>query len=70
MIYLEPREIYDKAIKRIESVVIYDFEMIIELVMNNLDCSYLEAVDWFCYNMESAQKPGWPIFEELEDSEE
>lgn len=64
MIYLEPRKLYDKAILKIEDVVVYDYHKLIEQIMINLDCEYHDAVDWFCYNIEGVHLEGWPRFHE------
>jgi len=64
MIYLEPRELYDKAILKIEDVVVYDFHLLIEQIMIEHECDYLSAVEWFDFNIECVQLDGWPRFHE------
>lgn len=64
MIYFEPRHIYDAAIIRVDDVVVYDYEKLIEAIMEHLDCEWLDAVDWYCFNIECVFIDGWPIVEE------
>ena len=51
MIYLEPRKIFDAAIVKSEPVV-YDFDKLIEVMMTAYDWDYIDAIDWYCYNIE------------------
>tara|TARA_R100001086_G_scaffold141745_1_gene74454 strand:+ start:5141 stop:5347 length:207 start_codon:yes stop_codon:yes gene_type:complete len=64
LIYLEPRSKYDKAIVEVKDVVVYDYHKLINEIMDELDCDYIDAVDFFCFNIESVQMAGWPIFVE------
>ena len=52
MIYLEPRSTYDAAILQEDPKVIYDYEKLINLLCKQLDCDWLEAVDFYCFNIE------------------
>lgn len=52
MIYLEPRATFDAAIIQHKPKVIYDYIKLIEILCLDLGCSWIEAVDYFCYNIE------------------
>ena len=54
MIYLEPRSIFDKAIVKKEPVV-YNFDKLIEVMMESYDWTYESAIDYYCYNIEPLQ---------------
>jgi hypothetical protein len=75
MIHLEPRTKYDEAILEEDyqcDVVIYSYESLVEILMEelrehypkdeNIDI-YLMAVEWISYNIEgmSGNKKDWPI---------
>lgn len=51
MIYLEPRSVYDAAIVK-QSPIVYDYETLIDCIIEHHECTYEEAVDWFSYNIE------------------
>lgn len=51
MIYLEPRIIFDAAIVQSDSVV-YDFNLLIKVLMSEYKCTFTEAIEWFCHNIE------------------
>jgi hypothetical protein len=51
VIYLEPRSIFDNAIVQ-KKPVVYDFDKLIEVMMDNYDWGYIKAIDWYCYNIE------------------
>lgn len=62
MIYLAPRKHYDKAIIKIENeIVYYDYKKLIDCIMDELECSEIDAIDWYCYNIMGSQMPGWPV---------
>ena len=52
MIYLEPRSTYDEAIIRHIPEIVYDFNRIIMILCRDLDCEWLDAVDFYCYNIQ------------------
>tara|TARA_R100000353_G_scaffold136653_1_gene97044 strand:- start:624 stop:818 length:195 start_codon:yes stop_codon:yes gene_type:complete len=58
MIYLEPRSTYDKAIIQHAPQVVYDFEKLIEVLCEDLNCDWYEAVDFYCYNIEPLKYQG------------
>lgn len=58
MIYLKPRLTYDKAIIQHDPQVVYDYDKLIELLCDELDCEWLEAVDFYCYNIEPLKFEG------------
>ena len=60
MIYLEPRRIFDPAIIQTDPVV-YDFEKLIECLMNAYNWEYMEAIEWYCYNIECLKYQGLKI---------
>ena len=75
MIHLEPRKLYDEAILEEDyecDVVIYSYESLVEILMeqlrqhypddNNVDI-YLMAVEYISYNIEgmSGNHKDWPI---------
>lgn len=51
MIYLEPRKVFDAAIVESDPVV-YDFDKLIEVMMTAYDWDYIDAIDYYCYNIE------------------
>lgn len=57
MIYLEPRSTYDKAIIQHDPIV-YDYDKLIELLCDELDCEWLEATDFYCFNIEPQKFEG------------
>ena len=61
-VYLEPREDFDACIIAVRHVVIYSGDMIIEMLMNRFSWSHIEALDYFCYNIEPSQADHWPQF--------
>jgi hypothetical protein len=58
MIYLEPRSTYDKAIIQHDPQIVYDFEKLIEVLCEDLNCEWLDAVDFYCYNIEPLKYQG------------
>jgi DNA (cytosine-5)-methyltransferase 1 len=61
-VYLEPREHFDACIVAVRHVVIYSGDMIIEMLMNRFSWSHIDALEWFCYNIEPSQADHWPQF--------
>ena len=61
-VYLEPRADYDACIIDVKDVVIYSGDMIIEMLMQNNELSYIDALDYFCFNIETPQTKDWPLF--------
>ena len=51
MIYLEPRKVFDAAIVKNDPVV-YDFDKLIEVMMTAFDLGYIDALDYYYYNIE------------------
>mgnify|MGYP003109014961 FL=1 len=51
MLILEPREMYDKAMIS-EEPIVYSLSILIELLQQEMECEYLDAVDFYCYNIE------------------
>ena len=51
MIYLEPRAIFDTAIVQADPVV-YDFDLLIEVLMSVYEWTYTEAIEWYSKNIE------------------
>jgi len=78
MIYLEPRNIYDKAIKRTErNVVVYCFERLVDVLVEhfseeNTDQTpqelYTMAVEHIDYNIEGMRPyhANWPAIEDID----
>ena len=66
MIYLEPRSILDEAISRIEQVIIYDYDQLIQC-FEMMGMSYIEAVEHIEFNVISMSMSGWPIIEEAKE---
>ena len=63
-IILEPRSVYDKGLERYDSnlgVLVYDFDRLVESIMEADRCSCEVAIDWLCYNTMGNQTKGWPI---------
>lgn len=60
MIYLEPRSIFDNAIVQ-EEPVVYDFDQLIEVMMNSYNWTYENAIDWYRYNIEPLKYEGLKI---------
>lgn len=61
MIYLEPREVYDKAIIGQEGdLLIYSFWAIVEALMNT-GMNYIQAVEHIEFNIQCTFMKGWPI---------
>lgn len=60
MIYLEPRSIFDNAIVQ-EEPVVYDFDQLIEVMMDSYNWTYEDAIDWYCYNIEPLKYRGLKI---------
>ena len=66
---------YDRSMKGIayrdgRAVVLYSSDMCIEQLLEDQDWSHEDALDWFCYNTESAWfGENTPIFE-WDESEE
>ena len=58
MIYLEPRSTYDEAIIQHDPQIVYDFEKLIEVLCEDLNCEWLDAVDFYCYNIEPLKYQG------------
>jgi hypothetical protein len=61
-VYLEPRADFDACIIDVKHVVIYSADMIIEMLMQNNQWSFDDALEWFCYNIETPQAKDWPLF--------
>ena len=51
MIYLEPRSIFDSAIVQADPVV-YDFDLLIDVMMKAYNWKWEESIEWYCYNIE------------------
>ena len=60
MIFLEPRNIFDHAIVQ-EAPVVYDFDKLIQVMMDSYGWSYIEAIDYYCYNIEPLKYKGLKI---------
>ena len=58
MIYLEPRSTYDEAIIQHKPKVVYDYNKIIMILCRDLNCEWLDAVDFYCYNIEPLKSQG------------
>jgi len=61
-VYLEPREDFDACIVAVRHVVIYSGDMIIEMLMKRYSWSHIDALDYFCFNIEPSQADHWPQF--------
>ena len=59
-IYLEPRSRFDAALIDTENVV-YDFDLILEVLMQNEDWDYKQAIDWYCFNIEPPKYYGLAV---------
>lgn len=62
MIYLKPRKVFDAAIVKNDPVV-YDFDKLIEVMMTAFDWGYIDALDYYCYNVEPLKYKGLKIEE-------
>lgn len=51
MIYLEPRDVYDKALIQNHPAV-YHYDLLIDTMMNAFDWTLLDAVEWFDVNID------------------
>ena len=61
MIYLEPREIYDKAIIGQEGdLLVYSFWAIVDALIDT-GWTELEAIEEIQYNIQGTFMKGWPI---------
>lgn len=65
-IYLEPRARFDAALIDVENII-YCYYLIIDILMDLHNCEYIEAVDYYCFNLEYLQ--GLAV-QESEDYEE
>ena len=65
MIYLEPRSRYDKAIID-EKNIVYSLEKLIDILMENLNCNFIESIDFYCFNIEPLIYKGLKIHDDLE----
>ncbi len=65
MIYLEPRSRYDKAIID-EKNIVYSLEKLIDILIDVLNCDYIEAIDFYCYNIEPLSFKGFNVVDDLE----
>lgn len=61
-IYLEPRARFDAALIDTENVI-YDFDLILEVLMLNEEWDYMKAIEWYCYNIEPLTYQGLAIQE-------
>lgn len=61
-IYLEPRAEFDAALIDTENVI-YDFDLILEVLMLNEEWDYMMAIEWYCYNIEPLTYQGLAIQE-------
>ena len=53
MIYLEPRSTFDKAIIiETDGRVVYDYDLIINVMMIDYGWDYITAVEWYDHNIE------------------
>tara|TARA_R110000772_G_scaffold67283_2_gene149368 strand:+ start:214 stop:507 length:294 start_codon:yes stop_codon:yes gene_type:complete len=82
-LYLEPRKYFDKALvgviaspidhwPRVESMNIaaYNIDLCINAIQEWMECTQLEAAEWFNYNTAGAWcGEGTPTFVETEESE-
>ena len=67
MIYLEPRSVFDSAIVQ-EEPVVYGLDKLIKVLMNQHDCDYFEALDFYCFNIEPLQQRAGLIIREDDDA--
>lgn len=65
-IYLEPRATFDAALCNTD-MIWYSFTLLIDLLMDTHDWDYFEAIDWYCYNIESLIPMGLVIIEDEND---
>jgi DNA (cytosine-5)-methyltransferase 1 len=61
-VYLEPRADFETCIVSMWPHVTYSADMIIEMLMQKQGWSYDDALEWFCYNIETPQTKDWPLF--------
>tara|TARA_B100000513_G_scaffold192048_1_gene117954 strand:- start:789 stop:995 length:207 start_codon:yes stop_codon:yes gene_type:complete len=62
-IYLEPRDTFDAALCN-ANMVWYSFTLLINLLMDKYDLNYMDAVDYYCFNIESLTFKGLVIIED------
>ena len=68
MIYLEPREVYDKAIIGKEgNLLVYSFWAIVDALIDT-GMNYIEAVEDIELNIKGTYMEGWPIIYNDEES--
>ena len=61
MIYLEPSEVFDKAIIGQEgNLLVYSFWAIVDALMDT-GMDYIEAVEYIELNIQGTYMEGWPI---------
>ena len=65
MIYLEPRSRYDKAIID-EKNIVYSLEKLINILIDELNCDYFEAIDFYYFNIEALSFQGLSVVDDLE----
>lgn len=49
-IYLEPRATFDAALCN-ANMVWYSFTLLIDLLMDSYNLDYMDAVDYYCFNI-------------------
>ena len=59
-IYLEPRSVFDSAIVDTENII-YDFKLLIDIIMNYEECTFLSALNTYYYNIECLTNMGLMI---------
>ena len=62
-IYLEPRATFDAALCN-ANMVWYSFTLLIDILMNSCGLDYMDAVDYYCFNIESLTPMGLIIIED------
>ena len=67
-IYLEPRSRFDAALIDVENII-YGFDLLIDILMEHNSWTYLDSIDWYCFNIEPLIYQGLAI-QESEDYEE
>lgn len=65
-IYLEPRATFDAALCN-ANMVWYSFTLLIDVLINDLGLEYTDAVDYYCFNIESLTLQGLVVIEDDND---
>ena len=63
-IYLEPRKTWDRAIIDQENII-YSLSIILYILMESQSMEYIEALEYYCYNIEPLTFQGLSIQDDI-----